>query len=181
MPTPLVQPAPQFNFIATLWDAPERVAFVPIASAIASAAVDVASQLLFGAFSEVQGLDADIEIETYQEGGRNTSPHHFFKNAKYNNLVLKRGVTFNTAIWDWYHQVTTFAKRPRKNGMVVLLDRGGPNVVGAGLPGLARGGTSIAPSAGSPGTGPGSPGSSLPDSSTDGSNCFARSRKFRLW
>jgi phage tail-like protein len=124
-----------------MWDAPERdedVSIATAATAAASAAIDLAAQLLFGGFSEVQGLNADIEIETYQEGGRNTQPLRFFKNAKFQNLVLKRGVTFNTAIWDWFHQVTVGKNKVRKSGMVVQLDRGGPNLLEAGLTGLDR-------------------------------------------
>lgn len=138
MPTALVQPVPSFNFTVTMWDAPGRNDTASIGSALAGAAISVATQLLFGAFSEVQGLNADIEVETYQEGGLNSRPHRFFKIGKYHNLVLKRGVTFNTAIWDWHHQVVHEATKIRKSGMVVLFDRGGPNLVGAGLPGLDR-------------------------------------------
>lgn len=138
MPTSIVQPVPQFNFMVTMWDTPASSDTTSVLTAVASAALDVASQILFGAFSEVTGLNADIEIESYQEGGLNTQPRKFFKNAKYHNLSLKHGVTFNTAIWDWYQQVLTSKKKIRKSGMVVLLDRGGPNLVGAGLPGLDK-------------------------------------------
>lgn len=138
MPTSVVQPVPQFNFMVTMWDNPVSTDAGSILTSVAGAAIDIASQVLFGAFSEVSGLNADIEIETYQEGGLNTKPHKFFKNAKYNNLSLKHGVTFNTAMWDWYHQVVNGKQKVRKSGMVVLLDRGGPNLLGAGLPGLDK-------------------------------------------
>lgn len=137
MSIPLIQPVPQFNFTVTLWDSPTQDANSLLTS-VASAAINVATQFLFGAFSEIQGLNADIEIETYQEGGRNTRPHRFFKLAKYQNLILKHGVTSSTAIWDWHEQVRTGVKKVRKNGMIILYDRGGPNLVGAGLPGLDR-------------------------------------------
>ncbi len=138
MSIPVIQPVPQFNFIVTMWDTPAQTSATDIVTAAATAAINVASQFLFGAFSEVTGLNADIEVETYQEGGLNTQPHRFFKTAKYSNLTLKHGVTFNTAMWDWIQQVTTSKKKIRKSGMVMLLDRGGPNLVGAGLPGLDK-------------------------------------------
>src|SRR5262245_48008022 len=138
MSTSIVQPATQFNFTVTMWDAPENSDFSSIATSVGTALLDVASQALFGAFSEVQGLNADIEVETYQEGGLSTRPHRFFKAAKVGNLTLKRGVTLNTAIWDWHEQVVTGTKKVRKSGLVVLFDRGGPNLLGAGIPGLDR-------------------------------------------
>ena len=53
----------------------------------------------------------EAELETYQEGGRNDSPHKLFKFAKYPNLVLKRGVTFNT--------VASYTKTPTPEGVVM--------------------------------------------------------------
>ena len=138
MPTALIQPVPQFNFTITMWDVPTNSGAASVLTSVGSALLDVAAQLLFGAFSEVQGLDVDIEFESFQEGGLNTRPHHFFKAAKFHNLILKRGTTFNTAIWDWHNQVVSGNTKVRKSGMVVLYDRGGPNLLGAGLPGLDR-------------------------------------------
>jgi phage tail-like protein len=134
----IIQPVPQFNFTVTMWDAPAQNDTGSILTSVASAAIDLVSQFFFGAFSEIQGLNADIEIETYQEGGQNTRPHRFFKHSKYQNLILKHGVTSSTAMWDWHEQVRTGVKKVRKNGMIILYDRGGPNLVGAGLPGLDR-------------------------------------------
>lgn len=138
MPTALVQPATQFNFTITLWDAPQDASAESVVTGLATGLLDVGGQLLFGAFSEVQGLQQDIEVETYQEGGLNNRPHRFFKAAKYQNLTFKRGVTLNTSIADWHAQVVTGTKKVRKSGMVMLMDRGGPNLTGFALPGLDR-------------------------------------------
>jgi phage tail-like protein len=139
----LVQPAPVFNFMVTLWDVqgPSFFGSGSALGAVASAAINIAGQFLTGAFSECQGLDADFEIEAYNEGGRNASPHKLVTRSKYQNLVLKRGVTFNPDLWDWGYQIAHGASNQpmiRKSGMVVLFDRGGPNLTGAGLPGLDR-------------------------------------------
>jgi phage tail-like protein len=102
-------------------------------------ATNLAAQFIFGGFSECQGLNCELETETYQEGGRNDAPHRLVKWAKPSNLVLKHGVTFNPGIWDWYAQVLNGGTpQNRKNGMIMLLDRGGPGLVGGGLPGLDR-------------------------------------------
>lgn len=134
MPNPLVQPVPQFNFTVTMWDTTARNTVEATLTTAASALLNVTSSILFGAFSEVQGLNADIEVETYQQGGLNDRPLRFFKYARFQNLVLKRGVTFNPDLWDWHQQVATGRVKVRKSGVVVLYDRGGPNLAGAGLP-----------------------------------------------
>ncbi|WNO11499.1 phage tail protein [Teredinibacter sp. KSP-S5-2] len=138
MTTALIQPAPQFNFSVVLWDTPQSTEFGDIATSVGSALIDIGSQMLFGAFNEVQGLDSDVEVETYQEGGLNKHPHRFYSKGKYRNLTLKRGCSFNTSMWDWHNQVIAGKQKLRKSGIVILFDRGGPNLVQAGLPFLDR-------------------------------------------
>lgn len=62
-------------------------------------------------FSEVNGLQIEIEIESYQEGGQNGFVHNFPKGIKYQPLVLKRGITNLDGLWDWYKEV--------RNGQIV--------------------------------------------------------------
>src|SRR5262249_33091452 len=100
--------------------------------------VGVAKSALFGTFSEASGLNAEMETEEYREGGNNTGPHKFVKWGKYPNLVFKRGVTMNADLWDWYYAVLYKTTNPvRKNGIVMLTDRGG------GASALAGGPTSL--------------------------------------
>ncbi len=49
--------------------------------------------LVVGGFSEVSGLQSEIDLESYEEGGVNDYVHKFPKKAKLSNLVLKRGIT----------------------------------------------------------------------------------------
>jgi len=44
--------------------------------------------------------------------------------TKYSNIVLKRGVTDDRQLWDWHKQAID-GNVQRKNGSIVLLDRGG--------------------------------------------------------
>ena len=44
--------------------------------------------------------------------------------TKYSNIVLKRGITDDQQLWQW-HQQAVDGNVQRKNGSVVLLDRGG--------------------------------------------------------
>src|SRR4051812_32693863 len=46
-----------------------------------------------GYYMEVSGLSAEIEVMTYNEGGRNDSVVKLPTRMKHPNLVLKRGVT----------------------------------------------------------------------------------------
>lgn len=132
MPTPLLQPALVFNFNVVMWD----VQSPDVAATIAGTA---AGQVIFGSFSEVQGLESSVEIETYQEGGLNDRLHKFIKTAKFPNLVLKRGVTVRGDLWDWHAQVLSGQKTViRKSGMIILFDRNGPGSGNPDLGGLTR-------------------------------------------
>ena len=81
-------------------------------------------------FAEVNGLNSEIEVEEYREGGRNIGPRRFPRWGRYPNLVLRRGVTNDTALWDWWANVITrsYTLRrpgsarpvPRRNGVILL-------------------------------------------------------------
>jgi len=131
----LINPVPNFNFTVSMWDANASLFGSPELGAVVGA---VASAIL-GGFSECQGLNCEMELETYWEGGENLHPHKLVKTARHPNLVFKSGVTFNPGIWDWWRQVMSGSGRQkRKNGLILLMDRGGPNLTGMGLPGLDR-------------------------------------------
>jgi len=139
MPFPLFDPVPNFNFTVTMWDVSKNTeGGIGVGTGLASAALSIGSSLLFGAFSEVQGIDADLEMETYQEGGLNTNTHKFMKHTKHTNLTLKKGVTNSAAIWDWHNQVISNSEIPRKSGLIVLYERNGLGLAGAGLPLIDR-------------------------------------------
>ena len=130
---PLIAPAQSFNFWVLLWEVQgpglfglqPRNAGERLGIGVASGLLSAGSQALFGAFSDATGLNASIEIETYQEGGNNKGPLKFPKWAKYDTISLKRGVTPRTSLWDWHEQIIS-GKKPvlRKSGLVILFDRG---------------------------------------------------------
>jgi phage tail-like protein len=83
--------------------------------------------------AEVHGIDAGLEIETYREGGRNTNPLRFARWGQFANLVFRRGITDDSALWDWYFQVQFGTDKPeRKNGFVLLQASSGQTA----LPGI---------------------------------------------
>jgi len=75
--------------------------------------------LITGGFTEVTGLESEIELESYQEGGRNTYTHQFPRRIRYPNLVLNCGMTDSDTLWKWY-QATTLGNIDFKNGTIML-------------------------------------------------------------
>jgi phage tail-like protein len=52
-------------------------------------------------FQEVTGLTADVNLDTYNEGGENRFVHSLPGRTKYSDLVLKRGMTLVSGITAW--------------------------------------------------------------------------------
>lgn len=80
--------------------------------------------LLTAGFTEVSGLQSEVETQEYNEGGLNQYVHHFPKKIKYPALVLKRGISKSDELWNWYDGVFS-GKGNRKNGSIILMDRSG--------------------------------------------------------
>ena len=49
---------------------------------------------LLGSFTSVSGISHEIEMETFEEGGRNTGPLFFPKGPTAQRLTLERGLVF---------------------------------------------------------------------------------------
>src|SRR5262249_13379094 len=76
-------------------------------------------------FSEVTGLQAEIETQDYREGGVNEYIHKFAGPTKYpSNLILKKGVTDDKDLWSWYCDVMN-GKIKRKSVSVLLMNTSG--------------------------------------------------------
>lgn len=80
--------------------------------------------LKVGGFSEVSGLEMEVDTEDYQEGGVNNYVHKLPKGMKYPNLVLKRGVIDSDMFWKWQEDVVN-GKIEQKSGRIILLDSEG--------------------------------------------------------
>ena len=87
--------------------------------------VDI-KNLSVGGFTEVTGLQVEIEVQDYREGGLNDYIHKLAGPARYpSNLVLKRGLIDIDALWDWYEAVIgggNQRKIQRRNISIVLLN-----------------------------------------------------------
>jgi phage tail-like protein len=58
-------------------------------------------------FSDVDGLEMNLEPKTIREGGRNTGPVHMAGGVGYGQLSLKRGMTANFDLWNWFEAVAS--------------------------------------------------------------------------
>lgn len=80
--------------------------------------------LQVGGFSEVSGIERDVQIEDFREGGLNDYTHKLATVTKYQNLTLKRGIGDATELWQW-HQDVVNGKIERRQVNVVLVDFAG--------------------------------------------------------
>ena len=72
-------------------------------------------------FTECTGLEMTLDLEDYNEGGNNGTVLKFPKRAKYSEITLKKGITKNTELFDWFYGFTQgFGKR--KDGVITLRD-----------------------------------------------------------
>ena len=55
-----------------------------------------------GRFQECTGLGAELEVKEYPEGGMNDFVHKLPTRVKWPNIVLKRGVTHEQALLEWF-------------------------------------------------------------------------------
>ena len=54
-----------------------------------------------GGFSEVSGLDAEIEPIEYRTGEEDITVRKIPGLKKFSNITLKRGLTTDHSLWDW--------------------------------------------------------------------------------
>jgi phage tail-like protein len=64
-----------------------------------------------GLFQECSGLTVEYDVYTHEEGGEMGFVHKLRGRAKHPNLVLKRGVTHEKNLSDWFFECKDQAKR----------------------------------------------------------------------
>ena len=77
--------------------------------------------LQVGGFSQVTGIEREVQIEDFREGGLNDYTHKLATVTKYQNLSLKRGLADATELWQW-HQDVVNGKIERRPVTVLLMD-----------------------------------------------------------
>lgn len=63
------------------------------------------SAICAGEFAECDGLEMTLEPKTIREGGNNSRPLHFAGPVSCGQLSLKRGMTTDFGLWDWFDAV----------------------------------------------------------------------------
>jgi phage tail-like protein len=62
----------------------------------------VSSQVCSAAFSECDGLEMTMDAKSIREGGNNGEVIRMAGPVSYGQLTLKRGMTANFDLWDWF-------------------------------------------------------------------------------
>lgn len=80
---------------------------------------DIAPTVCNAAFAECDGLEMTMEIKTIREGGNNAKQIRLAGAMTYGQLTLRRGMTANFDLWDWFNAVQTTPSL-RADAQVVL-------------------------------------------------------------
>jgi phage tail-like protein len=118
-------PLTAYRFIVTL-DPVD--AYLPPAQTLLLALLGAgAPQFTGGAFQEVKGLGADLEVTPYAEGGVNDYVHQLPVRHSWTRLSFRRGVVREPGLWQWYAAGLKQPLGARRDGSVMLLTpRGTP-------------------------------------------------------
>ncbi|MEQ9370446.1 MAG: phage tail protein [Coleofasciculus chthonoplastes F3-SA18-01] len=86
--------------------------------------IEIESQIT-ASFSECSGLGVQIDKEVYFEGGVNEQQRIFLKQAKFDDVTLKRGITEDLVFWDWINKTLNPGKKERRNVNILVFNQGG--------------------------------------------------------
>jgi phage tail-like protein len=74
-----------------------------------------------GVFTEVSGLQVEMDVMEYQEGGNNGFVYRLPGFTKVSNLTLKRGMTSSNEFYRWLADVSS-GRLKRRHVSVVMYD-----------------------------------------------------------
>ena len=87
----------------------------------------VAQQVCDAAFAECDGLEMTMDVKTIREGGNNGKEIRLTGGFKYGQVTMKRGMTSNFELWDWFNLMLTNPSL-RGEAQVVLYANDGQTV-----------------------------------------------------
>jgi phage tail-like protein len=79
-------------------------------------------------FTEVSGLELEVDVFEYEEGGANAHVHQLPGRVRASNLTFKRGITRSTELLEWCFEVARGEINAR-NLTVVIYDARGEMVM----------------------------------------------------
>ena len=109
-------PLPSYRFIVTLDPAD---AYLPPQQAA------LLKLFVGGAFQEVKGLSADLEVMPYAEGGTNDFVHQLPVRHSWGRISLRRGLVRDPGLWFWYVAGLTQSLGARRDGALLLMTADG--------------------------------------------------------
>jgi phage tail-like protein len=86
---------------------------------------ELASPLCDAAFAECDGLEMTMQTKTIEVGGVNDRQIHLIGPVTYGQLTLKRGMTANLQLWQWFAQGTRPGSVLTAHGQVTLWEADG--------------------------------------------------------
>jgi phage tail-like protein len=81
-----------------------------------------------GVFTEVGGMQVEMDVLDYQEGGNNGFVHRLPGVTKVSNLTLKRGMTTSNEFYKWCADIAS-GKFTRRHVTVVMYDSAGTELM----------------------------------------------------
>lgn len=81
-----------------------------------------------GVFTEVSGLQVEMDIMEYQEGGNNSFVYRLPGFTKVSNLTLKRGMTSTNEFYNWLNAVSS-GNLKRRHVTVIMYDVSGEELM----------------------------------------------------
>ncbi len=81
-------------------------------------------------FQSVGGLSVSIEADSLSEGGENRFQHQLPTRTSYSDLVLKRGLTDSSELFDWFaNSAETLEIRPLDVNITLLNENHEPAMI----------------------------------------------------
>lgn len=83
-----------------------------------------------GGFQECSGLEVEMDVQEYLEGGRNAAVVRRVGRAKYQNIILKRGMFYsgtnvNRDLWSWLQDIVAGVRPVRRyDGLIEVMSAG---------------------------------------------------------
>jgi len=77
-----------------------------------------------GVFTEVSGLQVEIDVMDYREGGNNSFVHRLPGVTRVGNLSLKRGIVRKNDFYTWFKKIAD-GQFESKNVSVIMYDTDG--------------------------------------------------------
>ncbi len=82
-------------------------------------AYDALSQAVF---TEVSGLEVEIEVTKVEEGGVNDHWRNLLGRAKVSDITLKNGIMTDNSLWEWFKEILQ-GRYTRKNVTITMVSQ----------------------------------------------------------